>query len=43
MSLLSVKWRDLIAKSYPGPSIIQFRLKGNKSKSVSKRVAQCCS
>ena len=29
-------------KSYPGPSLIQFRLKGNnKSKSVSKRVAQC--
>ena len=29
-------------KSYPGPSLIQFRFKGNnKSKSVSKRVAQC--
>ena len=29
-------------KSYPGPSLIQFSLKGNnKSKSVSNRVVQC--
>ena len=29
-------------KSYPGPSLIQFRLKGDdESKSVSKRVDQC--
>ena len=28
--------------SYPGPNLIQFRLKGNnKSKSISKMVVQC--
>ena len=31
-------------KSYPGSSLVQFRLKGNnKCKWVSKRVTQCCS
>ena len=34
----------IIRKSYPGPSLIQFYLKGNnKSKSESKRVVQCFS
>ena len=30
-------------KSYPGPSLIQFRAKGNKSKSGLKRVFQVIS
>ena len=31
-------------KSYPGPNLIQFHLKGNnKSKLVSERVVQCLS